>query len=67
MYTFVNRRYVYYLTPPKNFGLLGYLQGYLSNTTRRFSRLLRSVNYSNFIVRMIFLNMARKAETYKGN
>jgi len=39
-HTFKDHRYVYYLTSPTCVGLLGHLQGYHSNTTRRFSRLL---------------------------
>jgi hypothetical protein len=41
IYTFMNHRYIYYLTPATNFGHIGYLQGYLFNTTRRFSRILK--------------------------
>jgi hypothetical protein len=58
----MNHRHIYYLTPVTNFGHLGYFQGCLFNTTRRFSRLLHAVNYNNCTVRIVCLNMAWKAE-----
>jgi len=62
LYTFVNHKYIYYLTHVTNFGHLDYHQGYLFNTTRRFSRLLHSVKYNNCSLRIVSLNMAGKAE-----
>jgi hypothetical protein len=56
----VHKSDVYYSTSPPRFGFLDLLQGYDSNITGRSSKHLQY-----FSIRMVYMKMAEKAETWR--